>query len=257
MTSLFACCGWDDEDERVRHRVSEYRRKRVTGMHSHEAGLQLLLAAKEGRLRDVIGAVERKVADINISEPEKGSPKFGRTALIWAIENRHVAVVQWLINQPETDLNCSKLTKSGGTRSALYLAAADAGTEEGIDIVRMLLKKTDRISVDPDALAWAKKSGSSELVALLEQASSQAESEEGKQHGEDSPLLPAGGSGSFTSAMDSEVPLEEPDKQVPETEGRPAEGTAAEDTAAEGTASEETAAEGTDSTNPDNPGEDI
>lgn len=157
MAALFCgCCGMESKEQEDANRIREYKRKSNQKLWDLKASLAMLEAARVGDLAKVKAEIDRG-ADINKAETEKGDPKYGRTALIWAIEySKGVKLLEWLVSQPECDLNVFKFERGGVQKSALHSAVLEAGTRIGVDKVRILLSQPERIVIDPKALDHAK-----------------------------------------------------------------------------------------------------
>ena len=91
-------------------------------------------------------------------------------------------MLEWLVGQPECQLNVFKFgSKEGAKKSALLVAVAYGGTPLGVDKVRIMLSQPERIVLDPLALECAKKfaapKGAAEtwktVISLLEKAQAQ------------------------------------------------------------------------------------
>jgi hypothetical protein len=164
MAELFCgCCGMETQEEKVRKRMKEYKHKSKVGGWNTEAGVAMLEAARVGDLSKVKAEIDRG-ANINEAESETGSPKYGRTALHWAIEHSNskegqkgIKLLEWLVRQPECDLNVSKFEAGGLKMSALHSAVIRGLNDIGLEKVRILLSQPERIEIDPKALDHANK----------------------------------------------------------------------------------------------------
>lgn len=62
-------------------------------VYTKQTATELLTAAKEGNTNKVINLINTKISAVNVKD------KDGRTALSWAAERGHIAIVQFLISQ--------------------------------------------------------------------------------------------------------------------------------------------------------------
>ncbi|MGE0133140.1 MAG: ankyrin repeat domain-containing protein [Blastocatellales bacterium] len=129
---------------------------------SAEAQAQLWEAAQTGNLANAQGALKAG-ADLNTLDTRAN--QNGRTALNYAAEKNHAAMIQWLVEHG------AKVNRANNTGFTPLHHAAESGSLAAAEMLLKLgadLKATNRRGATP--LAVAKRWGKTEVANLLEKA---------------------------------------------------------------------------------------